>query len=42
MAALESASVKQDIRPFAAFVSGLVEAGLRGQAAPPVPPRAQA
>jgi hypothetical protein len=41
MAALESASVKQDIRPFAAFVSGLVEAGLRGQAAPPVPPRAQ-
>ena len=29
MAALESASVRQDIRPFAAFVGGLVEAGLR-------------
>jgi hypothetical protein len=42
MAALESASVRQDIRPFAAFVGGLVEAGLRGQAPPPVPPRAQA
>jgi len=37
MAALESASVRQDIRPFAAFVGSLVEAGLRGQPAPPVP-----
>ena len=37
MAALESASVRQDIRPFAAFVGRLVEAGLRGQSAPPVP-----
>ena len=37
MAALESASVRQDIRPFAEFVSKLVDAGLRGQAAPPVP-----
>jgi hypothetical protein len=37
MSALESTSVKQDVRPFAQFVGGLVEAGLRGQAAPPVP-----
>ena len=37
MAALESASVRQDIQPFAEFVSKLVDAGLRGQAAPPVP-----
>jgi hypothetical protein len=37
MAALESASVRHDIRPFAEFVAGLVEASLRGQAAPPVP-----
>ena len=37
MAALETASVRQDIRPFAAFVGRLVEAGLRGQSAPPVP-----
>jgi len=37
MAALESASVKQDIRPFARFVGGLVAAGLQGQAAPAVP-----
>lgn len=37
MPALESASVRQDIGPFATFVGGLVEAGLRGQAAPPVP-----
>ena len=42
MAALDSASVRQDIRPFAGFVGGLVEAGLRGQSAPAVPPaRAQ-
>lgn len=31
MAALESASVRQDIRPFAEFVSKLVDAGLRDQ-----------
>jgi hypothetical protein len=37
MAALESASVSQDIRPFAGFVGGLVEAGLRGQPAPAIP-----
>ena len=37
MSALESASVKQDIRPFAAFVGDLVEACLRGRAAPAVP-----
>ena len=37
MAALESASVRQDIRPFAVFLGSLVEAGLRGQSAPPVP-----
>jgi len=37
MAALESASVGQDIRPFARFLAGLVEAGLRGEGAPPVP-----
>ena len=37
MAALESASVKQDIRPFAAFVGELVAAGLRGESAPAVP-----
>ena len=37
MAALESASVRQDIRPFAEFVAELVDAGLRGQAVPPVP-----
>lgn len=32
MATLESASVRQDIRPFAEFVSKLVDAGLRDQA----------
>jgi hypothetical protein len=37
MSALESASVKQDIRPFAQFIGGLGEAGLGGGAAPPVP-----
>ena len=36
MSALESASVKQDIRPSAAFVGDLVEACLRGPAAPAV------
>jgi Fic family protein len=37
MAALESASVRQDIEPFAGFIGSLVDAGLRGQAVPPVP-----
>jgi hypothetical protein len=37
MGALESASVKLDIRPFAALVGRLVEAGLQGQSAPPIP-----
>jgi Fic family protein len=37
MAALEAASVRQDIRPFAGFVAELMSAGLRGQAPPPVP-----
>ena len=41
MGALESASVRQDIRPFATFVGGLVEAGLQGQAAPAVPAKPQ-
>jgi len=37
MAALESASVRQDIQPFSEFVAKLVDAGLRDQAPPPVP-----
>lgn len=37
MHALESASVKQDIRPFASFVGGLVHDALLGKAAPRVP-----
>jgi len=37
MAALEAASVGQDMTPFAAFLGGLVSEGLRGAAAPPVP-----
>jgi len=37
MAALEAASVGQDIAPFARFLGNLVGAGLRGAAAPPVP-----
>jgi hypothetical protein len=37
MAALETASIRQDIGPFATFVAGLVDSGLRGQAAPAVP-----
>ena len=37
MGALESASVKQDIRPFAALVGELVEAGLQGQSVPAIP-----
>ncbi len=37
MAALEDASVLQDIGPFADFLARLVEAGLKGETAPPVP-----
>lgn len=37
MAALESASVKQDIGPFARLLAELVTGMLRGQDAPPVP-----
>ena len=36
MATLESASVKQDIGPFAAFIGGLVGDGLQGKPPPPV------
>jgi fido (protein-threonine AMPylation protein) len=39
MAALEVASVGQDIRAFARFVGGLVNAGLRTRTAPEVPSR---
>ncbi len=37
MAALEAASVGQDIRRFAEFIGGLVGSNLRGAEAPPVP-----
>ena len=37
MAALESGSVRQDIRPFAEFIGGLVASRLRGAPVPPVP-----
>jgi hypothetical protein len=37
MAALEEASVQQDIVPFAEFIVHLVEAGLKGKPAPKVP-----
>ncbi|MFV1993845.1 MAG: Fic family protein, partial [Verrucomicrobiales bacterium] len=37
MGVLEAASVNQDIRPFAKFIGGLVEAGLHAQAAPSMP-----
>jgi Fic family protein len=37
MAALEAASVGQEIRPFAEFIGGLVASGLRGEPAPAVP-----
>ena len=40
MAALEGASVGQDIRPFARFVGALVDAGLHGRTARPGPARA--
>ena len=37
LAALESASVTQDIRPFASFIGELAASGLRGAPPPPVP-----
>jgi Fic family protein len=37
MAALESASVRQDIRPFASFIGDLAASALRGAPAPAVP-----
>ena len=37
MAALEKASVGEDIRPFADFLAGLVERRLAGESLPPVP-----
>jgi Fic family protein len=37
MAALEAASVKQDIKPLATFLGELVERNLRGEAVPAVP-----
>jgi Fic family protein len=37
MTALEAASVGQDIRPFAQFLAGLVDARLQRQGAPSVP-----
>ena len=39
MAALESASVGQDIGPFAAFIGGLVEDRLQGKPAAAIPSR---
>ncbi|RVU86453.1 Fic family protein [Leucothrix sargassi] len=37
MAALEEASTKQDIEPFATFLAGLVQASLEGKEAAPLP-----
>ena len=37
MAALEEASVRQDAVPFTNFLASLVEAGLKGKAAPELP-----
>jgi len=37
MQALEAASVRQDIQPFASFLGGLVKSRLEGDAAPAVP-----
>jgi Fic family protein len=37
MAALERASVGEDIAPFAKFLAGLVRKGLAGEPLPPVP-----
>jgi hypothetical protein len=37
LAALETASVKQNIRPFASFIGDLAASGLRGAPAPAVP-----
>ncbi len=38
LAGLESASVRHDIRPFAAFVGGLVQDGLQGRPTAAIPP----
>src|SRR5271155_304604 len=37
MAALERASVGEDVAPFAEFLAGLVRKGLAGEPLPPVP-----
>lgn len=37
MAALEDASVRQNIRPFAEFVAGLVQERIEGRSSPPMP-----
>jgi hypothetical protein len=37
MAALEEASVRQDAVPFTNFLASLVDAGLKGKAAPKLP-----
>ena len=37
MGALEKASVREDIVPFAEFLAGLVRKGLAGEPLPPVP-----
>jgi len=37
MAALEAASVGQNIVPFAEFLARLVDDGMKGKSAPPVP-----
>ena len=37
MAALEEASVRQNIKPFTQFIARLVEAGLKGKPAPEIP-----
>ena len=38
MAALEEASVGQNVVPFADFLARLVDAGLKGESAPELPP----
>ncbi len=37
MTSLEEASVRQDIVPFTNFLAGLVDAGMKGKAAPELP-----